>query len=146
MVLDNEDRDKIDGLKRFADACHEAGTKSCGVTVLTSKTPQVIDQEFNGRDSKEQVLEYVAMLLACGFTDVVCSPKEVPIIRAESSFDVLELNTPGIRPAGADQDDQARAATPEGARAAGADRLIIGRPITKGDLAENLRSIVASIS
>lgn len=146
MVLTNEDRDKIDGLKRFADACHEAGTKSCGVTVLTSKIPEVVRSEFNHRDSIEQVLYYVDTLLLCGFTDVVCSPYEVPAIRAESRFDVLELNTPGIRPAGADQGDQARADTPQGALAAKADRLIIGRPITTGDPAENLRSIVASIS
>lgn len=146
LVLTNEDRDKIDGLKRFADACHEVGTKSCGVTVLTSKTPQVVHQEYNGRTSEDQVLEYVAMLLECGFTDVVCSPKEVPIIRAESRFDVLELNTPGIRPAGTDAGDQARADTPQAALAAKADRLIIGRPITNGDPAENLANIVASIS
>lgn len=146
MVLTNADRDKIDGLKRFADACYQVDTRSCGVTVLTSKTPEVIEHEFNGRDSMEQVLVYVDLLLRCGFTDVVCSPKEVSIIRAESRFDVINLNTPGIRPAGADQGDQARSDTPQAALAAGADRLIIGRPITNGDPAENLRNIVASIS
>lgn len=141
----DQDRDKIDGLKRFADACYEVDTRSCGVTVLTSKTPEIVKREF-GRTSEDQVLEYVAMLLVCGFTDVVCSPKEVPIIRAESRFDVLDLNTPGIRPAGADQGDQARSDTPQGALAAGTDRLIIGRPITNGNPAENLRNIIASIS
>ena len=146
MVLSNEDKDKVDGLKRFADACHAAGTKPCGVTVLTSKTPAVVEREFNGRTSEDQVLEYVAILLTCGFTDVVCSPKEVPIIRADSNFDALNLNTPGIRPAGTDAGDQARADTPQAALAAKADRLIIGRPITQGDPAENLAKIVASVS
>jgi orotidine-5'-phosphate decarboxylase len=139
-------RDEIDGLKRFADACHEAGTKPCGVTVLTSKTPSVVSGEFNGRDAIEQVLFYVDMLRICGFTDVVCSPQEVAAIRAESRFDCLDLNTPGIRPADAAMGDQARAATPAGAIAAGATRLVIGRPITTGVPADNLRAIAESIA
>lgn len=145
-ILENENREKVDGLKRFADACHQAGTKPCAVTVLTSKTAEVVGREFNGRDSMEQVLYYVELLLSCGFTDVVCSPKEVPAIRADSRFDLLDLNTPGIRPAGSDAGDQGRTDTPEGALAAGATRLVIGRPITTGDPAENLRNIVASIT
>jgi orotidine-5'-phosphate decarboxylase len=116
------------------------------VTVLTSKTAEVVGDEFNGRSATEQVLYYVDALLACGFTDVVCSPKEVPIIRSESRFDSLDLDTPGIRPAGSDAGDQARADTPEAALAAAATRLVIGRPITTGNPAENLRNIVASIT
>ncbi len=145
-LLTHEDLEKIDGLKRFADACHAAGTKPCAVTVLTSKTADVVGREFNGRDSMEQVLYYVETLLECGFTDVVCSPKELPAIRAETRFDSLKLNTPGIRPAGSDQGDQARSDTPEAAIAAGATRLVIGRPITTGDPAENLKNIVAGIT
>jgi orotidine-5'-phosphate decarboxylase len=145
-VLTHEDPEKIDGLKRFADACHQAGTKPCAVTVLTSKKPSVVAREFNGRSSEDQVLYYVELLLKCGFTDVVCSPGEVAVIRAESRFNVLDLNTPGIRPAGSDQGDQARVDTPEAALAAGATRLIIGRPITIGDPAENLKNIVAGIT
>lgn len=145
-VLVHEDPDKIDGLKRFADACHAAGTRPCAVTVLTSKSGEVVEREFNGCSSIEQVLYYVEQLLDCGFTDVVCSPKEVPAIRAESRFDVLDLNTPGIRPTGSATGDQARADTPAAALAAGATRLVIGRPITKGDPAQNLRNIVASIT
>ncbi len=144
-ILAHKDPQKIDGLKQFADACHEADTRPCAVTVLTSKTGNTIDCEFNGRNSMEQVLYYVEALLECGFTDVVCSPKELPAVRAESRFDSLDLNTPGIRPAGSDAGDQARADTPEAALAAGATRLVIGRPITIGDPAENLKDILASI-
>lgn len=144
-ILTHEDPQKVDGLKRFADACHEAGTRPCGVTVLTSKTDYVVAREFSGSNSIEQVLYYVEALLECGFTDVVCSPKELPAIRAESRFDSLDLNTPGIRPAGSDAGDQARADTPEAALAAGASRLVIGRPITVGDPAENLKNILSSI-
>jgi orotidine-5'-phosphate decarboxylase len=138
--------EQVDGLKRFADVCHHYDVRPCGVTVLTSKTPTVVLEEFNGRDSMEQVLYYVDALLKCGFTDIVCSPKELSAIRSESAFDVLNLNTPGIRPAGSEQGDQARSDTPSAALAAGATRLVIGRPITNGDPAENLKNIVASIS
>jgi orotidine-5'-phosphate decarboxylase len=145
-VLDNPDGDKVDGLKRFAQACHAAGTKPCGVTVLTSKRPGVVEREFNGRAAVEQVLYYVEALLESGFTDVVCSAQELAAIRAESRFDVLALNVPGIRPAGADVGDQARVQTPLAALDAGADRLVIGRPITVGDPHENLNSIIDEIA
>jgi orotidine-5'-phosphate decarboxylase len=145
MLLEGDDPDKIDGLKRFADACHTAGTLPCAVTVLTSKTPEVVEKEF-GCSSVDQVLVYVEMLLDCGFTDVVCSSAEVEAIRAEERFDKLNLNTPGIRPAGKDAGDQARVNTPEAALAMGTDRFVIGRPITEGNPAENLANIVASIS
>lgn len=145
-VLIHEDPKKVDGLKRFADACHQAGTKPCGVTLLTSKTAEIVGHEFNGRNTIEQVLYYVEALLECGFTDVVCSPKELSAIRTESRFDSLCLNTPGIRPKGSDTGDQARVDTPEAALAAGATRLVVGRPITTGDPTENLKNIVASIT
>lgn len=144
-VLAHEDPNKIDGLRRFADACHKVGTRPCGVTVLTSKKVKVVAHEYNGRTPVEQVLYYVEMLLQCGFTDVVCSPDEVAAIRGVSRFNVLDLNTPGIRPTGSDVGDQARTNTPRAALEAGATRLVIGRPLTNGDPAENLDNIVRSI-
>lgn len=145
-VLTNEDRNKLDGLKRFADACHKVGTKPCGVTVLTSKKPDIISGEFNGRDSIEQVLYYVDRLMSCGFTDIVCSVTEVEAIRLNSTFDVLDLNVPGIRPLWVATGDQVRIGTPSGAIASGATRLVIGRPITEGTPAKNLQRIVDEIS
>jgi orotidine-5'-phosphate decarboxylase len=144
-VLEHDDPNQIDGLKRFADACNFVGTRPCGVTVLTSKTSQVVDGEFHGRRPVEQVLYYVDRLLECGFTDVVCSPEEVAAIRMVSRFNGLDLNTPGIRPAGSEVGDQARVNTPRAALQAGSTRLVIGRPLTNGDPAENLRNIVAEI-
>jgi orotidine-5'-phosphate decarboxylase len=144
-VLLHEDPEKIDGLKRFADACHAYGTLPCAVTVLTSKTPEVVAREFNGRTAVEQVLHYVEVLAKCGFTDVVCSPQEAAAIRTERRFDHLDLNCPGIRPSGSDARDQARTNTPEAALAAGVNRLVIGGPITDGDPPANLRRIAASI-
>jgi len=143
----HDDLDMIDGLKRFADACHAAEVRPCAVTVLTSKQPNVVEAEFNGRDSGEQVLFYVDKLLKCGFTDVVCSPEEVSLIRSENRFDELDLNTPGVRRAQSDKGDQARTKTPAGALQAGSSRLVIGRDITRGDNpAQNFEAIVNEIT
>ncbi len=142
----NDDPVKIDCLKRFADACHEAGTKPCGVTVLTSKAARIVRDEFNDRNTAKQTLYYAEMLLKFGFTDLICSPAEVDAIRSDRRFDTLDLITPGIRPIGFRPDDQARTDTPEATLAAGATRLVIGRPITLGNPSQNLDRIVASIA
>jgi orotidine-5'-phosphate decarboxylase len=142
----HEDTNKVDALKRFADACHEVGTRPCGVTVLTSKSDDIVNAEFNGRSSIEQVLYYVEVLAQCGFTDVVCSPLEMEAICSESRFDKLDMNTPGIVMPGADQRDQARTNTPGKAIAAGATRVVVGSALTKGDPTENFKAIVANIA
>lgn len=134
-----------DGLRRFADACLGVGTKPCGVTVLTSKTIEVVTRQYNGRTPIEQVLVYAEWLLEAGFTDMVCSPLEAEAIRREPRFDGLDLNTPGIRLPEHDAGDQARTGTPRVALEAGATRLVIGRPLTEGDFAENFGRIAADI-
>jgi orotidine-5'-phosphate decarboxylase len=139
--LEELDPKTMDGLKRFADACHRFDTRPCAVTVLTSKDEEIVYREFNGKKSADQVLFYVGLLFACGFTDVVCSPLEVPLIRAESQFDSLDLNTPGIVLAGANANDQERTDTPTGALRGGATRLVIGRALTDGDWEENYRLV-----
>lgn len=141
----HEDTNKIDALKRFADACHKVGTRPCGVTVLTSKTTGVVDSEFYGRTSVEQVLYYVGVLADAGFTDVVCSPLEMEAIRSEPDFDKIDTNTPGIVMSGADQRDQARTNTPGKAIAAGATRVVVGSALTKGDPTANFEAIMANI-
>jgi orotidine-5'-phosphate decarboxylase len=70
-----------------------------------------------------------ALAVAAGARGLVCSPHEVAAVRSEVGPDVM-LITPGVRPAGSALDDQARVATPEEAIRAGADLLVIGRPIT----------------
>lgn len=134
----NPDPAKLDGLKQFADVCHSAGVRPCAVTVLTSKTPEAVYEEFGGRSSLGQVDFYVEMLREAGFTDVVCSAKELPI-------DGLSTNVPGIVMPDGDSPDQARTDTPSGALKAGADMLVIGRALTKGDIEQNLDAIVAEI-
>lgn len=137
--------EELDGLKRFADLCHEAGTLPCGVTVLTSKTPSVSLLEF-GRMPVDQVLHYVGELLEAGFTDIVCSPQEAAAIRKDSAFDGLSLNCPGIRLPDSSADDQARIMTPAAAMAAGVDRMVIGRDLTKGDFAANFGRIADNLA
>jgi orotidine-5'-phosphate decarboxylase len=144
-VLDHEDREKIDGLKRFADVCHAAEVRPCAVTVLTSKSEGIVASEFNGRTPVEQVLFYVEILLNCGFTDIVCSPQEVEAIRIESQFNRLDLNTPGVRFADSEAGDQARTNMPGGTIASGATCVIMGRDLTKGDSAANFARAVAEI-
>jgi orotidine-5'-phosphate decarboxylase len=70
------------------------------------------------------------LAVSAGARGLVCSPQEVAAVRAEVGPDIA-LITPGIRPSGADSDDQARIATPVEAIKAGADLLVIGRPITR---------------
>jgi orotidine-5'-phosphate decarboxylase len=130
------DRDKLDGLKRFADACHAVGTRPCAVTVLTSKEDNICDLEFGG-PSTGQVLQYIEWLYAAGFTDVVCSTAEVNTVRQHNEYDELRLIVPGVRLAGTDTHDQARVGTPEAVLKAGNARLVVGRPLTNGVPADN---------
>jgi orotidine-5'-phosphate decarboxylase len=86
------------------------------------------------------------MTQACGLDGVVCSPQETGALRRQLGGEFC-LVTPGIRPAGAARDDQARVATPRQAIAGGADYLVIGRPITRAaDPLAALRAINAEIA
>lgn len=144
--INAENPKEIDALKRVADLCHDEDVLPCAVTVLTSKRPLRAKLEFNGRSAKDQVLTYTEMLRDCGVTYVVCSPQEAAAIRSESTFNGLQLVTPGIRMPGTPKDDQARTMTPAEAIAAGSDYLVIGRNLTNGDLRENFAAIDANLN
>lgn len=124
------DVEQADALKRFADACLKAGTRSCAVTVLTSKTDELTLREFS-MNATAQVVNYVDLAWRAGMTDIVCSPAEAATIR-ECGYQIC-LNTPGVRPAGDAKNDQQRVTTPGQAIKNGANRVIIGRPMTAGD-------------
>lgn len=128
----SEDKDQTDALARFAEACHEVKTRSCVVTVLTSKTDSLCTFEF-GRNALDQVIKYVEFAHSAGITDIVCSPKEASIIRGYSKFNDMWINTPGVRLPDSSKDDQARVTTPFQALKHGANRLVIGRDLTRGD-------------
>jgi orotidine-5'-phosphate decarboxylase len=99
------------------------------VTVLTSLDDAVLDAVGLAGPPMDAVRRLAALAVGAGAGALVCSPREVAAVRGEVGPDVV-LITPGVRPVGADVQDQARVATPEQALADGADLLVIGRPIT----------------
>ena len=104
-------------------------TLVAGVTLLTSIGDQDLADLGVGGSVSDAVRRMAELAVAAGARGLVCSPQEVAAVRAEVGPDIL-LITPGIRPAGVTSDDQARIATPVEALKAGADLLVIGRPIT----------------
>ena len=99
------------------------------VTVLTSLSDADLDDVGVPDSAGDQVVRLARLAQDCGMDGVVCSPKEITLIRAACGPD-FKLIVPGIRPAWASTDDQKRIATPADAVAQGADYLVIGRPIT----------------
>ena len=99
------------------------------VTVLTSADDATLADVGLAGPSLDAVRRLSVLSVAAGARALVCSPQEVAAVRTEVGPDIT-LITPGVRPAGAAADDQARVATPEQAIADGADLLVIGRPIT----------------
>jgi len=115
------------------------------VTALTSLSGEQI-RSMGVQESAEAWVERLAgIALQSGVDGLVTSPLEVARLRAIAGPDV-KLVTPGIRPAGSDAQDQARKAEPGQAILAGADYLVVGRPILRAaDPAEAASLIVAEI-
>jgi len=99
------------------------------VTVLTSADDATLADVGLAGPSLDAVRRLSVLSVDAGARALVCSPQEVAAVRAEVGPGIT-LITPGVRPAGAAADDQARVATPEQALADGADLLVVGRPIT----------------
>ena len=100
------------------------------VTVLTSITDEETKSIYQ-RPAVDQVLEFAKLAKSAGIDGLVCSPMELTALRANPELSDLLLVTPGVRPAWAAVGDQKRVMTPSEAVAAGADYLVIGRPITQ---------------
>ena len=108
------------------------GMKILAVTVLTSLDRADLDAACIRPGSvAEIVLERAARALEAGADGVIASPEEAALIRALPQAAGRLIVTPGVRPTGAQADDQKRVATPAAAIAAGADHIVIGRPITR---------------
>ncbi|WP_018149920.1 orotidine-5'-phosphate decarboxylase [Leeia oryzae] len=104
--------------------------KLIAVTILTSMEASDL-QEIGLQGSPAEMVDRLARLTqVSGFDGVVCSALEAGKIKQDLGSAFLTV-TPGIRPADASADDQARIMTPEAAVANGSDYLVIGRPITK---------------
>ncbi|MEJ1970626.1 MAG: orotidine-5'-phosphate decarboxylase [Rhizomicrobium sp.] len=119
--------------------------KVIGVTVLTSIDDAVLDSVGQRSPAAEQVVRLARLARLSGLDGVVCSAHEIAAIRAACGPDFL-LVVPGIRPTGADLADQRRVMTPAEAHRAGADILVIGRPITAAaDPAAAAKAIAAEL-
>ena len=122
------------GGREMLEAARHAATESrlphlIAVTLLTSlDLPALSDLPLAG--NPEGIARRLSVLAKdCGLDGVVCSAADLPAIRGACGPEFLTV-VPGIRPAGADVHDQKRVATPGSAIAAGADLLVIGRPVT----------------
>jgi orotidine-5'-phosphate decarboxylase len=104
-------------------------TLVAAVTILTSLSAEDLDRLGIAGPPQDAVGRLARIAVDAGARALVCSPQEVASVRAAVGPHVV-LITPGVRPAGADRQDQARVATPQQALADGADLLVIGRPIT----------------
>lgn len=125
----------VQAAREGAAAANQARPKVLAVTVLTSLNVAKLQEIGFGnlRDAaqlQDLVVHLATQAKAAGCDGVVASPQEIAAIRAACGRDFL-IVTPGVRPTWASKGDQQRVMAPKDALAAGADYLVIGRPITK---------------
>ncbi len=118
-------------LRAAVAATQGSSCRLLAVTLLTSLGPEQVRQELGvERDPGDYVLQLARLALDQGVSGLVCSPQEVGRLRQALGPEVL-LVTPGIRFGDPEaEDDQQRVCTPAEALRAGADYLVVGRPIT----------------
>ena len=139
------------GGRKMMDAAREAiantaqPPKLIAVTVLTSMAQQDLHELGMNATPAELVLRLATLARGSGLDGVVCSAQEAALLRSHCGSKFC-LVTPGIRPADAKADDQARTMTPRAALENGADYLVIGRPITQAaDPLQALKNISKDI-
>src|SRR4051794_39460697 len=110
-------------------ACARPDLLVAGVTILTSLGDADLPHIGFAGTALENAVRLARLARASGLRAVVASPQEIGAIR-EACGDGMAIITPGIRPAGSDAGDQRRTTTPAAAIAAGADYIVVGRPIT----------------
>ena len=115
------------------------------ISVLTSMSAESLVEIGVSGTVEEEVARLATLSYGAGADGIVCSPREASSMRALLGPDAL-IVTPGIRPAGSEVGDQVRIATPAAALAAGASKLVIGRPIAQAaDPALALDSVVSEL-
>ena len=139
----------ISGGRKMLECCAEekikanSSTKLIGVTMLTSFNDKEINEIGIDRNIEDNVNLLSNLAQSCELDGIVCSPHEISYIKNKFNLEVI---APGIRMKESQADDQKRTLTAKDALIAGADVLVIGRPITQSDNpAEAARSILDSI-
>ena len=120
--------------------------KVLAVTVLTSIDDRILRHELGVPEPvSERVVRWACLAKECGLDGVVASPREASEVRRACGPDFL-IVTPGIRPSGMPAEDQRRVMTPAAAVRAGADYIIMGRPIiTAPDPRRAVEEVIASL-
>ena len=123
-------------MRRTAEAVSECVIKEqlprpkiIAVTVLTSANQATLSEVGFNADPEDMVRRLAALAATAGMDGVVASPNEVGVVRETVRNPDFIVVTPGVRPAGAALGDQKRVTTPGDAILAGADYLVVGRPI-----------------
>ena len=137
-------------LEAAVEGAHQGAKNSpprlVAVTVLTSLDGEALSELEIEKSPADLVGAWAVLASESGLDGVVASAHEAAALRREFGNDFL-IVTPGIRPASSASDDQRRVVTPAQAIQAGADVLVIGRPITGAkDLVEAARSIVEEMT
>ena len=113
-------------------------TKLVGVSVLTSLDNKSLKEIGFNRNIEQLVLEQAKLAKKANLNAVVCSAKEVKIVKKIFKKEII---TPGIR-FDSKVNDQKRVLTPQQAYKNGSDWLVIGRPITKGNIRKNIKKLI----
>lgn len=117
-------------MRAAVEARGESSLNILGVTVLTSLGKEDLSEAGYRMTPERLVVRRAKQAVECGADGVVASPMEAAAIRRMTGRDFL-IVTPGIRPSGDGEDDQKRVSTPAAAISAGADYLVVGRPVIR---------------
>ena len=131
------------GLDALKEAKKVSGkTKLVGVTILTSLDNKSIQEIGYSKEIKKIVVSQAKLANKAKLDAIVCSAKEVNIVKKVFKKEII---TPGIR-FNSKSDDQKRVLSPKQAYKNGSDWLVIGRPITKGNITNNLKNLINHLS
>ena len=126
----------LDALKASKKASGK--TKLVGVTILTSLNDKAVKEIGFNKDIKKLVLKQAKLAYKANLDAIVCSAQEVNIVKKVFKKEII---TPGIR-FDSQYNDQKRILTPKQAYKNGSDWLVIGRPITKGNIIKNVKRLI----
>ncbi len=113
-------------------------TKLTGVTILTSMNNKALKEIGFNKELERLVYHQAKLAKRANLDAIVCSPREVKIVKKVFKKEII---TPGIR-IKPNNDDQKRVLTPKQAYKNGSDWLVIGRPITQGNIKKNIQSLI----